>query len=259
MDLDERRRLADENVIAAFSLGQERLGDPRGGSARFGAVRVVAVGVDVAFYNPVLALDPATTPANVQTAIEWVESKGLPVSVQVRNDLDDQVRSAIEELGLVADEWPTPVMALEPIPADPPGSAVAPPADVALRTGGEELLDDWHAAIESGTTFRRIFGPTLGRDPRVRLAVAYLDDVPVSAAAAISSRSSVGVYAVGTVERARRRGIGRAVTWAAIEAGRTAWGSTIAILQSSEMGLPVYRSMGFEVISHYTEYDRPKP
>jgi GNAT superfamily N-acetyltransferase len=258
VDLDERRRLADENVIAAFSLAQARLGDPRGGSARFGAVQVVAVGVEVAFYNPVLALDPATTPADVRAAIAWVESKRLPVSVQVRNDLDDQVRSAIEELGLVADEWPTPVMALEPIPADPPGSAVAPPADVAIRTGGVELLDDWHAAIESGTTFRRIFGATLGRDPRVRLAVAYLDNVPVSAAAAIASGSTLGVYAVGTLERARRRGIGRAVTWAAIEAGRTAWGSTIAILQSSEMGLPVYRSMGFEVISHYTEYDRPK-
>jgi predicted GNAT family N-acyltransferase len=60
------------------------------------------------------------------------------------------------------------------------------------------------------------------------------------------------------VERARRRGIGRAVTWAAIDAGRTAWDSEIAILQSSEMGAAVYRSMGFEEISRYIWLDRPK-
>jgi hypothetical protein len=121
-----------------------------------------------------------------------------------------------------------------------------------------ELFDDWHAALGSGEVFRRVFGNALVADPNVRLAVGYLAGAPVSGAAVLRSERTIGIYAVGTVEAARRRRIGRAVTWAAIGAGRAAWGSEIAILQSSEMGVPVYRSMGFEQVSRYIGFERPK-
>lgn len=254
--IEERRRRADENVVAAFAMTQEHLADPRGGRARFGAVDVVAVGVDVAFFNPVLALDPATTSTDVRAAIAWVESKGLPVSVQVREDVGPEVGAAVEELGMVADSWRTPVMVLDPIPSGS-GGFPSPLPEVAIRSGGLELLEDWHTAIESGETFRTLFGASIAGDPGVRLAVGYLDAEPVSGAAAIRSGSTLGIYAVGTRARARRLGIGRAATWAAIESGRAAWASKIAILQSSELGLPVYTSMGFEIVSHYVEFDRP--
>jgi GNAT superfamily N-acetyltransferase len=95
-------------------------------------------------------------------------------------------------------------------------------------------------------------------DQRVVVAVGYEAGVPVSGAAAIRSGSTVGIYAVATVERARRRGYGRAVTWAAIDAGRSAWGGTVAVLQSTALGMPVYASLGFVVVGHYVEYARPK-
>jgi hypothetical protein len=253
MDLEERRRLADANVVAAFTLAQARLGDPRGDTARFGAVEAVAIGVDVAFYNPVLALDRACRPDDVLAAIAWMEAKGLPVSVQVRNDVRQGVHAAVEALGIVADPSATPVMVLEPIPPAP-----SAPSGIVIRTGGMELFDDWHAALGSGEVFRRVFGNALVADPNVRLAVGYLAGAPVSGAAVLRSERTIGIYAVGTVEAARRRRIGRAVTWAAIGAGRAAWGSEIAILQSSEMGVPVYRSMGFEQVSRYIGFERPK-
>ena len=252
MDLEERRRLADANVVGAFSLAQQRFGDPRSERARFGAVEAVAIGVDIAFYNPVLALDPASRPDDVLEAIAWVEAKGLPASFQVRSDVDPRVRAAVEALGIVADTWATPVMMLEPIPPGPP----APPG-VVITTGGSELFDDWHAALGSRETFRRVFGPAVVADPSVRLAVGYLAGEPVSGAAAIRTERTIGIYAVGTIEAARRRGIGRAVTWAAIDAGRAAWGGTMAVLQSSEIGLGVYRSMGFEKVAGYFLYARP--
>ena len=224
-----------------------------GGSARFGAVRAIAIGVDVAFYNPVLALDSAARPEDVMAAIEWIESKGVPASVQARDDVEGIVRPVLEAVGMVADPTPTPALVLEPVPAAP-----VPPDEIEISVGGRELLRDWHEALESGAVFRRLFGRDLVSDPDIRLAVGYLDGQPVSSAAAIRSGPTIGIYAVATVERARRRGIGRAVTWAVIEAGRSAWGSTIAILQSSQMGLPVYRSMGFEEVATYTEYERPK-
>lgn len=254
MDIEARRRSADENILAAFRLTSERLGDPRAGIARFGPVDVVAVGVDVAFFNPVLALDPAARADDIVAGIAWVEARGLPVSVQVRDDLDPGVRARLEATGMVADPSATPVMVLDPIATAPRPRQTA---DVLVRTGGVELIDDWHAALEAGDVQRRILGHAMIADPAVRVAVGYVDDQPVSAAAAIRSGETLGVYAVGTIERARRRGLGRAVTWAVIDAGVIAWGSTIAILQSSEMGIPLYRSMGFEEVSRYIEYGRP--
>jgi hypothetical protein len=253
VDLDERRRFADANVVAAFTLTQRRLRDPRGETMRYGAVHAVAVGVDIPFFNPVLALDPESRPRDVLDAIAWVEAKGLPVSVQVWSHANREVRAAVEELGLVAGEWAMPVMMLEPIPAAPPA-----PDGIAIRTGGAELFDDWHTAIQSSERFRRVFGPALVADPGVRLAVGYLAGVPVSGAAVIRSERTIGIYSVWTVAAARRRGLGRAVTWAGIDAGRAAWSSVIAVLQSSEMGVPVYRSMGFEEIGSYIEFERPK-
>lgn len=253
IDLDERRRLADANVVGAFALAQEQFGGRRSERKRFGTVEAVAIGVDVAFYNPVLALDPACRPDDVLEAIAWVEGNGLPASVQVRGDMDPGVSEAVEGLGFVADSWATPVMVLDPIPPTP-----SAPSGLVVTIGGADLFDDLHAALGSGETFRRVFGPALVADPSVRLAVGYLAGEPVSGAAAVRTDQTIGVYAVGTVKEARRRGIGRAVTWAAIDAGRAAWGGSIAILQSSEMGVPVYLSMGFEEVSRYVGFERPK-
>jgi ribosomal protein S18 acetylase RimI-like enzyme len=137
-----------------------------------------------------------------------------------------------------------------------PASAAPMIAGVEIHVGGAELLPDWHTALGAGERFRRLFGPTFAGDSAVRLVVASLDGNPVSAAAAIGFGRTLGVYAVGTVESARRRGIGRAVTWAAIVAGRSAWGSTLAVLQSSEMGRPLYESMGFVQVGALVEYAR---
>jgi len=253
MDDETRRRLADANLIARFELTRRYVGDPRGGTARFGAVEVDAIGVDASYFNSVFVADAAARPEDIVAGLEWVEARGLPAMVRVSEELDPALRGSVEALGLTAHPRPMPVMALEPIPPVLP----APPAEVEIRTGGAELFDDFHAALESGDVIRQVFGPAVIADPAVRLAVAYLDGEPVSCGAAIRSGSTIGVYAVATIERARRRGIGAAVSWAAIDAGRAAWGGTIAVLQSSEIGLSVYRAMGFEKVAGYYLYARP--
>src|SRR5207237_9550494 len=94
-------------------------------------------------------------------------------------------------------------------------------------------------------------------DDDLQLIGGYLNGDPVACAMAIRSRNVVGVYAVGTAERARRRGIGTAITWAAIEQGRR-WGCDVAVLQASEMGLPVYSAMGFRRVTAYVNFG-PRP
>lgn len=258
MTIDEAadRAAADRNLADAFDVVRLHLADPRGGRRRFGAVEAIATGHELAFYNPVLALDPSSAAADVLAAVAWVESLGLATAVHLQSGLDPSIRAELEEGGFVADDEGGEVMALSPIPT---GLPPPPPPDARLRAGGSELAADWYAALEGGDRFQRTFHAGLLDDPHVRIAVADVAGEPVAAAAAIGSGDTLGIYAVGTLEHARRRGYGRAVTWTAIEAGVLAWGSTRAILQSSEMGVAMYRSMGFESIATIAIFKRRTP
>lgn len=85
-----------------------------------------------------------------------------------------------------------------------------------------------------------------------------LDGKPVAIAMTIVSHGVAGIYWVGTLAEARGRGIGEAVTAAAVNAGLDL-GGEIASLQASPMGEPVYRRLGFETIYRYRLLMQPPP
>jgi GNAT superfamily N-acetyltransferase len=66
----------------------------------------------------------------------------------------------------------------------------------------------------------------------------------------VTTGTVAGIYWVGTLEAHRRRGYGEALTWAAVAAGQRA-GCTVASLQASAMGRPVYERMGFAQVLAY--------
>jgi ribosomal protein S18 acetylase RimI-like enzyme len=86
--------------------------------------------------------------------------------------------------------------------------------------------------------------------------VASLDGRPVAAAALFDGADVAGIYNVVTVPDARGRGFGRAVTVEAIAEGRRR-GLRTAVLGSSDMGYPVYRSLGFREVSRLRSYTVP--
>ncbi len=65
-----------------------------------------------------------------------------------------------------------------------------------------------------------------------------------------------GIYAVATLPPARRRGIGAALTRLPLLEAH-AEGYAIGILQSSELGHPVYRRLGFRDVCTFHLYVRP--
>ena len=93
----------------------------------------------------------------------------------------------------------------------------------------------------------------LSADVPLRDWIALLDGVPVAAAALFVGAGVAGIYNVATVPEARGRGIGRAVTAAAL-AEAVARGQHTAVLGASELGYPVYRRLGFRDVSRLRSY-----
>lgn len=88
--------------------------------------------------------------------------------------------------------------------------------------------------------------------------VAYLDEEPASIAMTIVNNGIAGIYWVGSHERARGKGLGRAVTVAATNAGFGLGGETAA-LQASPMGRPIYAKLGYETAFDYRLLISPAP
>jgi GNAT superfamily N-acetyltransferase len=133
------------------------------------------------------------------------------------------------------------------------------PEGVELRRlhGAEEAADYWRVARESYVSIG--FPPEvfdhyddhagLMTDNTVAF-LAYRGRDPVAIAMTIVNNGVAGIYWVGTTERARGQGLGRALTAAAVNAGLDL-GADLASLQASPMGEPIYRAMGFEKIFDY--------
>jgi ribosomal protein S18 acetylase RimI-like enzyme len=93
--------------------------------------------------------------------------------------------------------------------------------------------------------------------PHIAAFVAYLDGAPVSCAMTLVSHGVAGVFYVATVEQARRRGLGDALTRTAARAGFEL-GARAAWLGASEMGAGLYRRIGFSDLgTTIVEYESP--
>ena len=91
--------------------------------------------------------------------------------------------------------------------------------------------------------------------------VAFLGEVdgePAAIAMTIVTDGVAGIYWVGSLPTARGKGLGRAVTAAATNAG-FGLGADLASLQASPMGRPIYEAMGYRTIYAYRLLATPPP
>ena len=93
----------------------------------------------------------------------------------------------------------------------------------------------------------------LGRSSPFRHFLGRLNGEPVATCSLFFGAGVAGIYDVGTVPEYRRRGIGAAITRAAI-AEAAASGYRVAILHSSELGRNMYRGLGFEAVCPIGQY-----
>lgn len=141
---------------------------------------------------------------------------------------------------------------------------VPPPKDVTIRqlTRAEELthwvnvfMPVFSLPPEDAEVWRDVF-TRFGFGDSVPWThfVAFLGDRPVATTTSLVDGALAGIYHVATIEDARGRGIGAAVTRAAMRHAREA-GATRAALQSSKSGFSVYRALGFVEQCQLSLYD----
>ncbi|MFP4529309.1 MAG: GNAT family N-acetyltransferase [Candidatus Kapaibacterium sp.] len=87
--------------------------------------------------------------------------------------------------------------------------------------------------------------------------VGYIDGAPVCTSALFTGRGVPGIYYVVTLDEFRGRGLGRAITAVALLRAHEA-GHKICVLQSSQMGYPLYKKMGFREKCKFHQYILPE-
>jgi len=156
--------------------------------------------------------------------------------------------------------WTERPMALH----DPPEpSPLAGDIDVRVVSRSEQVLDYGKVVAEAnddpGERERAglLFHDRTILTPHIAAFVAYIDDVPVACAMTLVSHGVAGVFYVATVESARRRGLGDALTRMSARAGFEL-GARAAWLGASEMGAELYRRIGFSDLgASVIEYESP--
>ena len=194
--------------------------------------------------------EPADPAASIEAAREVYRSRGHPFfGIEIEVGRHPAVDAAVRAAGLRRVEaWPTMAVPRDAIPATPD------PDGVEIRRATTSDLEA--IRVVEAATFgtpadiaERFVGRRMLEDDRVRMLVAWVDGEPVGEATGYLADGTVGIFGVGVVEGARRRGIGAALTARAA----TAFGdrADLVWLQPSDMARAVYERLGFRRVSDW--------
>jgi GNAT superfamily N-acetyltransferase len=218
------------------------------------------------YYNRILRADLASGDIDdaIAGALDWFDRRGDPEVMRWAVGPD----TGPADLGLRLQRHAlslrsrTPGMAMEL--ASLPPAVPMPPGVVVEAVCDEAGLRDWttvilaafgiHASVDGALL--DIDG-RLGLEPRgpVRHFVARLAGQPVACSSSFLSDGVAGIYWVGTLEAARRQGVGSAMTLAPLLEAR-ALGYQVGVLGSSRLGRSVYERLGFRQVCTTEVYVR---
>jgi N-acetylglutamate synthase len=188
-------------------------------------------------------------------AVAEVEAAGAWPWVQTRTG-HEGARRAAAELGLTRCER-IPGMVMRP------GELVEPPSDgIDIDLIGAAEIDFANEILaRSFGAPKELFDRFYGACAAIAEASSYVGRVDgklVATALGITIGDVTGVFNVATDPEHRGQGHGAALTARVLRDG-FAGGAKLAFLQSSEIGLGVYRRLGFREVERYQLLTRPAP
>jgi ribosomal protein S18 acetylase RimI-like enzyme len=195
--------------------------------------------------------EPDDPPTALDAARAVFRGRGHPFfGIEIEVGRHPAVEEAVRAAGLRrVDGWPTMAARIADLPAE------RGPEGVTIREARHH--DDLEAvrSVEVATfgtprdIAERFVGLRMLEDDRVRVFTAWIDGEPVGEASGYLLHDTVGIYGVGVVESARRRGIGAALTLRAARAFEDR--TDLAWLQPSDMARTMYDDLGFRSVSDW--------
>jgi GNAT superfamily N-acetyltransferase len=217
----------------------------------------VLTGVSEPLFNGVFRarLDPDAVDSAITTTLAQVASRQVPMFWWVGpSTRPADLGSHLERHGFThAGNSPAMALDLRTLLEEPPSI----PGLVVAAVEDFETLRTWARVAAIGTGFPEPFQEELvklelgvGLEPPERLYtryIAYQDGEAVATSGMLLHAGVAGIFAVATLPRARRRGIGAALTLVPLlEARRRRY--QVGTLQATPMGFPVYRRLGFREV-----------
>jgi ribosomal protein S18 acetylase RimI-like enzyme len=209
---------------------------------------VVLVSGPSAYLRVAIRSDPSVAGAAVVArATEFFAAEPTGFLVLVRRPDDEDIERAALAAGFRTGWTERPMVLTSP----PPLRTVPDEVEVRVVADGVGVVDYGRVvALANDDPGERERAPLLFHDetiiaPHIAAFVAYIRNEPVASAMTLVSHRVAGVFYVATVEHARRRGLGDALTRLAARTG-FGMGADAAWLGASEMGAGLYRRIGFE-------------
>jgi len=220
-----------------------------GGALELPGIRLMASGIPVPQWNNGDVTDPAAV--DIEAVRAWYAERRVPWGVRVPAGRDWPHGRHLFAKRCMGVQLPTGFRPGE-IPA---GVVVRPPEPDELET---------YATLDAAAFEEDDAGPTLawtrpmlGADG-FRLALAELDGEPVGVAYAVRTSDPggerIGVFGVGVLPHARRRGIGTALTTDLVEWGVSAGADLAWLNPDTDTAARLYARMGFEETGGFDVY-----
>lgn len=232
-----------QNLRITFETLAEH--SPEGSYEHFGPIKAVSAGVPIPTFNRVFVFDQFEK-SELMAAIDWFSNRDDPFWVTGARPLEGDIERALSDRSYEKSENYQPGMALD-LSTDLP----APNTDADMESvTNESELDEWKTVAEqifdfAPETTRLITPESVLNDDSLRFLLGRVDGHPAATGILSLHETVAGLYLIGVEEGFRRRGIGEAMTWEVLRAGNER-DAEIGVLQSTQMGYPLYEQMGFE-------------
>ncbi len=242
--------LGEMHALYCLALGRVAALGPGGCSERVGPWLCVDAGLGVSKFNIAAVVDTVASPRKaLREAMDWFAGRGINARLDLRGSADGAVLAASLVEGFTF--WGREASMLwHPLPR---GSTSSPAGLSVLEVRSDSDIDLYCAADRDefgDQDFQATMAARASEIPGVSMHLGLVDGRPVARSMAIVSGPLVGVYNVYVAPAERANGYGKALTLAAVAAGQGA-GATAACLESTELGFPVYESLGFRRVDDY--------
>jgi ribosomal protein S18 acetylase RimI-like enzyme len=258
---NQRGTLDEASLVARghrnFAAFYQAIAAEHGVVAEADGVIVAATDFPVPWLNIAVATRPPSDPeATVAWTARTFAQHPVPWLLYAADDAAEAIAPAAERAGLVPDHT-EPGMLLDPIPAE-----TAPTLGLEIqRVDGPGLLAAYQEVFAEAyeaplALSARAFSPEVAAALDHTLYVGFVDGRPVAIVNRLTSHRIAGIFAVGTIPAYRRRGLAAAMVRRAAADGR-AEGCVASYLQSWEMGVGVYRGLGYRPVVQYRTWRGP--